>query len=63
MNTDLPIISRPDVLALAARLDWPRCTYAGITLEGRAAWETAGMVYACDRRELIDQLRAIEARK
>lgn len=53
--------SRVDVLRIACALGWPRCTYGRVALEGERAWKSAAMPYAIDRRELMAQLRTIEA--
>lgn len=56
-------VNRMDLLVRAARLNWPRCRYASVTLEGEGQWREAAMPYACDRRELLEQLDELEATK
>jgi len=53
-------LGRAELLALARRLGWPKCTYGLVTLEGEQRWTAAAMPYRSDRRELFAQLQAIQ---
>jgi hypothetical protein len=58
-------VTRAEVIEFARRLGWPRAHYSGIgarcELVGEVEWRRVGAATAGARRELFNQLLAMEA--